>query len=450
MVEELADQEGVGQKDPYTVMDLDMDASLAQIRRAYRKLSRRFHPDKLPKQCEQSASAAFSELVAANEILSDPDRRAAFDDFGFSHGESFNTQWEWEMYGRKNENNMYTGSRHITNIDEKLWRKWSNGAERGKKVWLVEFYAPWCGACQRFTPTYKAVARDLAIKDFDEVDNPFQVDVEVGAINCQTNGDLCRDDFNLRAYPTVRLVSPHHGMQHEIYQASGLSSEAIVEAARNVAAEWMWLFARSNVTQIANPDAFRREVMTAEEFHVILFTDGVTCAPCRSSKTNALRLSAGLAGSGSSAVVRFFDCSASQWNSNFCTQDVGVPPPPHAPQVRGFGTGNKTRAKGGIEGELLYNANEIAPHAALRLIESVIRLSANKTESDSALSVGKEAGWHQDQDDEDEDQPNPSQGPPPFRKPAGPALQWNGPSARLSLKAGGGGGGHHNHHQRIN
>ena len=65
---------------------------------------------------------------------------------------AFSTQWEYEQHGRKNTKNFYPGSKHITNIDEKLWRKLTTEQPtskeqqhqgRGQKVWLVEFYAPW-------------------------------------------------------------------------------------------------------------------------------------------------------------------------------------------------------------------------------------------------------------------------------------------------------------------
>jgi len=64
-------------KDPYQVLGVAKDASAAAIRAAYRKLAKRHHPDLNPGKPE--AAERFKEIAAANEILSDPDKRARFD-----------------------------------------------------------------------------------------------------------------------------------------------------------------------------------------------------------------------------------------------------------------------------------------------------------------------------------------------------------------------------------
>ena len=109
-----------------------------------------------------------------------------------------------------------------------------------------------------------------------------------------------------------------------------------------------------------------------DHFVIVLFMDGTTCAPCRTAKTNAMRLSAGLAGSNANASLYYFNCAASSVNRDFCVNEVRLPPSPHSPQLWGWGIGNKTVQSGGSEegalgGELLYNANEIPPHAALKV-----------------------------------------------------------------------------------
>jgi protein disulfide-isomerase A6 len=49
-------------------------------------------------------------------------------------------------YGKKNENNFYQGNRLITALTEDLWER---RVGMGDDVWIVEFYAPWCGHCQQ-------------------------------------------------------------------------------------------------------------------------------------------------------------------------------------------------------------------------------------------------------------------------------------------------------------
>lgn len=70
----------------------------------------------------------------------------------------------------------------------------------GKKhAWIVEFYNSWCGFCQRFAPSWKALATDL--RDWSDV-------VKVGAIDCSDddNVPICRD-FDIMAYPTLRYFN---------------------------------------------------------------------------------------------------------------------------------------------------------------------------------------------------------------------------------------------------
>ena len=64
-------------RNPYEVLGVKKDASEDDIRSAYRKLAKRYHPDLNPGNKE--AEARFKEISAANDILSDKDKRARFD-----------------------------------------------------------------------------------------------------------------------------------------------------------------------------------------------------------------------------------------------------------------------------------------------------------------------------------------------------------------------------------
>ncbi len=64
-------------KNPYDVLGVSKDASDADIKAAYRKLAKKLHPDLNPGN--KDADAKFKELNTANMLLSDKDKRAAFD-----------------------------------------------------------------------------------------------------------------------------------------------------------------------------------------------------------------------------------------------------------------------------------------------------------------------------------------------------------------------------------
>ena len=68
-------------RDYYEVLGVDKNASAEDIKKAYRKLAKECHPDLHPN--DKQAEERFKELNEANEVLSDPDKRARYDQFGF-------------------------------------------------------------------------------------------------------------------------------------------------------------------------------------------------------------------------------------------------------------------------------------------------------------------------------------------------------------------------------
>jgi len=66
----------------YDVLGVDEEASESQIKRAYRKLSLKYHPDKNQGEDAETAATKFQEVSHAYEILSDPDKRMLYDSGG--------------------------------------------------------------------------------------------------------------------------------------------------------------------------------------------------------------------------------------------------------------------------------------------------------------------------------------------------------------------------------
>src|SRR6201998_942537 len=68
-------------KDYYGVLGLKPTATAEEIRKAFRKLARKYHPDVNPN--DKKAEERFKEISEANDVLSDPKKRKIYDQLGF-------------------------------------------------------------------------------------------------------------------------------------------------------------------------------------------------------------------------------------------------------------------------------------------------------------------------------------------------------------------------------
>ena len=88
-------------RDYYDILGISKTASQEEIKNAYRKMAREHHPDMAAEEGKARAEAQFKEINEAYQILSNPEKRAAYDRFGhavsgysngFSGGQGFNGQ----------------------------------------------------------------------------------------------------------------------------------------------------------------------------------------------------------------------------------------------------------------------------------------------------------------------------------------------------------------------
>lgn len=88
--------------DYYKVLGLSNGATADEVKKAYRKLARKFHPDLNPN--DKEAQQKFQQINEANEVLSDPEKRAKYDKYGkdWQHGEAYEQ-------ARKAQSSQYQG-----------------------------------------------------------------------------------------------------------------------------------------------------------------------------------------------------------------------------------------------------------------------------------------------------------------------------------------------------
>jgi len=96
--------------DYYKVLGLDKTATQDDIKKAYRKLARKYHPDLNPN--DEEAKKKFQEINEANEVLTDPDKRKKYDQYGenWKHGEEY--ERAQQQYHKQSHSRGRTGTQN--------------------------------------------------------------------------------------------------------------------------------------------------------------------------------------------------------------------------------------------------------------------------------------------------------------------------------------------------
>ncbi|KAL6061146.1 DnaJ-related protein scj1 [Balamuthia mandrillaris] len=230
-------------KDYYRILNVPRDASQKQIKKSFRDLSMKYHPDKNP---DPEAAEKFAELSEAYQILSDDEMRQKYDRFGeegikgggaggggggsFQFRDPFNmfqqffqggafefrttgggTQFHFGGGGggggggyrstrqqrqhqpppppKEEEAPLYTGTDDVILLSGDSFDK--NVLEHPDLVWLVQFYSQTCPHCHKLAEEYKKAAKSLRgmVKVAVLEDSPSQKDL------------LMR--YNIKGFPTI-------------------------------------------------------------------------------------------------------------------------------------------------------------------------------------------------------------------------------------------------------
>uniref|UniRef100_UPI00398EEA9F dnaJ homolog subfamily C member 10 isoform X2 n=1 Tax=Pristiophorus japonicus TaxID=55135 RepID=UPI00398EEA9F len=128
------------------------------------------------------------------------------------------------------------------------------------EMWMVDFYAPWCGPCQALMPEWKKMARMLSGT------------VNVGSMDCQKHYSLCQKQ-NVQAYPEIRLYPLNTNNAYKYHSYTGWSRNA------QSLGSWALGFLPQTSIELTSED-FANQVLKGKDHWVIDFY-APWCGPCQ-------------------------------------------------------------------------------------------------------------------------------------------------------------------------
>ncbi|XP_015737945.1 dnaJ homolog subfamily C member 16 isoform X2 [Coturnix japonica] len=159
------------ERDPYRVLGVGRSSSQADIKKAYKRLARQWHPDK---NKDPGAEDKFIQISKAYEILSNEEKRANFDrygDAGESQGYSQHQQRQFHhfhegFYFDESFFHFPFNSERRDTSDEKYLLHFSHYIneivpDSFKKPYLIKITSDWCFSCIHIEPVWKEVAQEL-------------------------------------------------------------------------------------------------------------------------------------------------------------------------------------------------------------------------------------------------------------------------------------------------
>lgn len=117
--------------DYYKILGIDKSANEADIKKAYRKLARKYHPDLNPN--DDSSKVKFQELNEANEVLSDPEKRKKYDKYGkdWKHADEFEKQGQHQQQNRSSKaNSSEFNEQDYSSFFESMFGNMGGGRQR--------------------------------------------------------------------------------------------------------------------------------------------------------------------------------------------------------------------------------------------------------------------------------------------------------------------------------
>lgn len=187
--------------DYYKILGVDKSATSADIKDAYRKLARKFHPDLNPN--DKDAKAKFQQINEANEVLSDPEKRKKYDKHGkdWKHPEQSESAKQDQYQSANSRGATYSGSQSggdFSDFFESMFGG-ATGAGRNRQVKFrgkdlhAEFHLDLIDAYKTQQQTITVNGKNIRIKIPAGIENGQTIKIAGHGgqgINGGPNGDL--------------------------------------------------------------------------------------------------------------------------------------------------------------------------------------------------------------------------------------------------------------------
>lgn len=184
-----------GEPDFYELLGISRDANIQEIRKAFKKIAVKMHPDK--NTDDPKAHENFLKFTRAYEVLKEPETRKHYDLYGDT-GSDLNDEKHYHSYSYyKNDFGIYDDDPIIVTLSRSDYEV---NILDDAQMWFVNFYSPQCHHCHELAPTWRKIAKE------------FQGTIRIAAVNCEDDWSLCYQ-LGISSYPTLMFYEKQANLQ---------------------------------------------------------------------------------------------------------------------------------------------------------------------------------------------------------------------------------------------
>nr|DBA15712.1 TPA: hypothetical protein GDO54_003184 [Pyxicephalus adspersus] len=236
--------------DPYRILGVSRTASQADIKKAYKKLAREWHPDK---NKNPGAEDKFIQVSKAYEILSNEEKRTNYDRYGdLGENQGYAQQQHHHHHFRHFHDSFYFdesffhfpfNSERRDSSDEKYLLQFSHYInevvpDSFRKPYLIKITSDWCFSCIHIEPVWKEVVQELEglVENMPLVEMQDQLTafaykdyLSFGYVDLgQRETEQISSQYNINMYaPTMLVFKEHINKPADVVQARGMKKQVI-------------------------------------------------------------------------------------------------------------------------------------------------------------------------------------------------------------------------------